>query len=210
MSAKGRGHDTEELEFYPTPTWVVEALLESDQLKIPGGTWIEPCAGAGNIIKAVNGYLERTGLGSSVRWLVNEINPAFKTHLNEILTEEDTLLPFGDFVHAPWPYDTKADVLIMNPPFSLTKQFIEAAFKRARTVLCVQRMNWFGSKGRAPWLRAHCPDVAALPDRASFRPDGQTDNCEYSWFIWPDSGKKRRRGSIFMLEPPKGGQQSLF
>lgn len=205
MSAKGRGRDTEEDEFYPTPRNVVLSLLESTLIDLPGGLWIEPCAGTGRIIATVNAFR------SDVSWRICEINDGFRPYLQMVHRPGiDIIEDFGDFVFREWPYP-KADVLIMNPPFSLTFKFVLAALDRARIVVCLQRQGWFGSVTRAPWLAQHCPDSFQLPWRPSFRPDGKTDNCEYCWFHWPENSHTgRREGRIAMLEKPQSGQQNLF
>ena len=204
MSAKGRkGTAVEENEFYPTPREVILALLE--QVPLPEGRWIEPCAGTGRIVSTVNDFR------SDVDWIMCEINSNFEPHLSRLTRgEKDIIAPFGDFVHRKWPYPM-AEVLIMNPPFSLTFQFVKAGLERARNVVCLQRQGWFGTSGRAPWLAQHCPDVFQLPWRPSFRPDGSTDSCEYCWFVWPsETLDGRRSGRIMMLDKPRSGQQSLF
>lgn len=203
MSAKGK-KEVELDEFYPTEPEAIEALLECDQLYLPVGTWIDPCAGTGRIVTTVNQFRD-------VNWIICELNDRFEQYLRPLVRDgRDTLLEYGDFVHRPWPYP-KADVLIMNPPFSLTMQFVIAALKRANYVVCLQRKNWFGSQMRSSWLQEHCPDDYTLPWRPSFRPDGSTDNCEYSWFVWPPgSNKGRRAGKVAMLKGPRGGQLSMF
>lgn len=203
-----------DFEFFPTEREVVYALMEANLfVDLPGGTWIEPCAGTGRIISAVNEHR------SDVHWLINEIDPRFNSFLRDVtrgwLGDDgepmDGLLPYGDFVHRDWPFE-KAEVLIMNPPFTLTQQFVIAAGYRAETVVCLQRQGWFGTQERAAWLQAHCPDVYQLPWRPSFRPDGKTDNCEYCWYIWPPGSLtgERRTGRISMLEKPASRQQTLF
>lgn len=203
MSAKGQ-KETELDEFYPTEPAAIEALLECDQLHLPGGTWIDPCAGTGRIVSTINQFRE-------VNWIICELNDRFESYLRPLVREDrDVLLTYGDFVHRQWPYP-QADVLIMNPPFSLTMQFVRAGLKRAHYVVCLQRKNWFGSQLRSSWLQAHCPDDYTLPWRPSFRPDGATDNCEYSWFVWPPgSAHGRRAGKVSMLREPKGGQLVMF
>ena len=65
--------------------------------------------------------------------------------------------------------------------------------------------------GRSTWLQQHCPDDYTLPWRPSFRNDGKTDNCEYSWFVWPPEAiRGRRSGKVSMLLEPTGGQLGLF
>jgi len=206
MSAKGRkGKQVEVNEFYPTPREVVVSLLESEFLSLPGGVWIEPCAGTGRIVSAVNEFR------NDVEWIVCELNESFDFHLSSLRRPGlDTIAPYGDFVHREWAYPM-ADVLIMNPPFSLTFQFVKAAMERARIVVCLQRQGWFGSVERSPWLAEHCPDSFQLPWRPSFRPDGGKDNCEYTWYHWPEgSTVGRREGRIAMLRKPVGGQCDLF
>ncbi len=197
MSSKGRKVDPENVnEFYPTPRDAIVPLMETSLVTLPGGVWIEPCAGSGAIVETVNYFR------SDVRWRLFEIDPRFEQTLCRITRHEiDRLAPIGDFLKmaVPWPGPwSKADVLIMNPPFNLTTQFVEAAFQCAGWVVMLQRSNWFGSKKRAPWFREHCPDLYTLPKRPSFTGSG-TDSCEYGWFVWPPDGKNRRTGTMGML-----------
>lgn len=206
MSATGRS-DTGDHgeEFHPTPVEAIVPLLETQLVTLPGGIWIEPCAGTGRIVRTVNEHR------SDVRWRLFELDPRVGQYLVPLVRPGvDKLAPWCDFVTRPWPAAWPlADVLIMNPPFSLTSQFVAAALARARWVVMLQRNNWFGSQDRAPWLRAHCPDQYTLPKRPSFRPDGGTDSCEYSWFVWPPDGRDRRSGTLAMLDSPNNGQREL-
>jgi hypothetical protein len=204
MDAKEKKDAVEEGEFFPTPREVVYALLESPLVELPGGQWIEPCAGTGRIISAIN------DIRTDIQWNVCELNLVFKRHLEGIMGSMDNLLPFGDFVHRTWDYP-KAKVLIMNPPFSLTMQFVQAAMERAEWVVCLQRQAWFGSQGRSDWLMKHCPDSHQLSWRPSFRPDGKVDNCDYTWYVWPPgSDAGRPQGVLSMLKRPNGGQLNLL
>ena len=204
MSAKGRGREVEENEFYPTDPECVWSLFESDALTLPGGTWIEPCAGTGAIISAVN------AVRNDVSWIACDINRNFKPYLQKVLRPQDHLEAFTDFVHRRWDWPM-ADVLIMNPPFSFTMDFVRTGLKRARIVVCLPPHAWFGSVGPAQWLEAHCPDSFQLPWRPSFRPDGKTDNCDYCWYHWPEgSVDGRESGTLRMLKKPQGQQMDLF
>lgn len=198
MSARGRkraeGPATEvaAFEFYPTPREAIIPLVASPLLTLPGGTWIDPCAGSGRIPSTVN------AMRADVAWLLVEINPDHRPALMTITRAADVLLPFGDFVHRPWSHD-RADVLIMNPPFSHALEFVQTGLARARTVAMLQRTNWIGPS-RAAWLRRHMPDVYQLAKRPSFTGDGSTDSVEYSWFVWPAGEHDRRWGRVAMLE----------
>lgn len=68
MSATGRGKRLGGPEdFYATPKWCVDRLL--DEWDPPGGTWVEPGAGSGSIIRAVNGRRH------DVHWNAFEVRP---------------------------------------------------------------------------------------------------------------------------------------
>lgn len=179
-------------EFYPTPRPAILSLLESPLIKLPGGTWLDPCAGTGRIPSTVNSYR------GDVSWLLCEIDTRHEGALRQLARPSvDELLPFGDFVIRDWDSPI-ADVCIMNPPFSHAQKFVEAAFDRARWVVMLQRTNWI-APARAAWLRQHAPDVYALDARPSFTGDGKTDAAEYSWFVWPPNGRNRRAGTCAML-----------
>ena len=203
MSSKGR-KVVETDEFYPTPRDAIEPIIVTDLLRLPGGTWIEPCAGTGSIIRTVN------DLRDDVSWIVCEINPRFDDHLRQLLRPTDTFLPYGDFVHRDWPYH-RADVMFFNPPFSLAMQFVQCGFERAHWVVMLQRKGWFGTGPRADFLRKYCPDDYTLSKRPSFRADGQTDSTDYCWYVWPPGNRERRVGQLALLDPPASSvQQSLF
>jgi hypothetical protein len=65
MSSTKRGRQRNAADNYPTPAWTVDRLFES--LPLPGGAWLEPSAGEGAIISAVN------DLRSDVRWCAVEL-----------------------------------------------------------------------------------------------------------------------------------------
>lgn len=219
MSSKGRKlQPKNDEEFFATPIWSIETFITSPLIKLPGGVWIEPCAGTGNIVKTINRF--RT----DIDWRLCELQERFRPDLEAIMRAGRDELTTGDFVNgignfangSIWDEEAPiADVLIMNPPFTLTMAFVEAAFRRARHVVCLQRKGFFGTQGRAEWLRTYCPDDYTLWKRASFRSDGQTDSTEYSWFHWPPDpfdrtgidARKRRVGQIAMLDKPPAQEQ---
>ena len=191
-------------EFYPTPAEAILPILETDLIALPGGVWIDPCAGTGRIVRTVNDVRD------DVRWLIVELDERFRPQLEALVRPgRDELLPFGDFIHRDWPFPT-ADVLVMNPPFEHAFDFARTALTRAHEVLMLQRQGWFGTKGRSAWLRQHCPNVLQLEERPSFTPDGATDSADYPWFHWPRGGHDRREGRVAVLAPPRAGQRDLF
>lgn len=204
MSAKGRKRkdapatEVAAFEFYPTPTEAILSIIESPLIDLPGGLWIDPCAGTGRIPRAVNGTRR------DVSWILVEIDERHRPALENLIAgrPSDVLLPFGDFVHRQWKASHFAEAMIFNPPFSHALDFVRAGFDRAGQLLMLQRLNWL-APARASWLRDHMPDVYVLPSRPSFTADGSTDAAEYAWFHWPFGSTCRRSGLVAMLDKPR-------
>lgn len=197
MSSKGRRTGETGHEFYPTPEYAITPLLDSDLLTLPSGVWVEPCVGTGNIVRAVNRHR------SDVTWHCVDIDERVAQYVPGATV--------ADFLEME-PLKVGADVLIMNPPFSLAIDFACRATTWARWVVMLQRLNWFGSQKRRAFLQSHAPDVYVLPKRPSFRPDGQTDSIEYAWFVWSPMNSTpvtRRTGRIAMLDMPRTEQTTI-
>lgn len=187
------GHD-----FYETPRWCVDRFLEDRACEMPqhNGLHMEPAAGQGAIVHAVDAYRARLQL-PPVAWLLEEIDPK---HLPALQARNmrlcDGSRDFLDVTYAPgWhPFD----VAITNPPFALAHAYIEKLFElQVPYIALLLRLNFLGTAGRATFLRRHPPDVFVLPDRASFV-GGTTDSIEYAWFVWKP-GVRRDCGEIRVL-----------
>lgn len=175
MSATGRGPRLGGPEdFYATPSWAVDRLLEA--WDPPGGLWVEPSAGNGAVVRAVNA--RRT----DVRWLAIEVRPEERQTLEDCSSE----VIIGDFL--TFDLEARRDepaVVIGNPPYALAQEFIERALDLYPNAFhaYLLRLNFAGSDERAPFLRRRVPSVYVLPDRPAFRNDG-SDNTEYAWFTF--------------------------
>lgn len=162
---------------YPTPSWCVRRLLEACPL--PGGVWLEPCAGEGAIIEAV-AQKQHDDHREQPSWAACEIRDV-TPHVRAFRWVTGSYLD-TDF--------SGADVIITNPPFSLAFEVMQKAVREAPVVALLLRLNLLGSgrkSGRSAWLREHTPDVYVLPDRPSFTGHG-TDAAEYAWFVWGGVG----------------------
>jgi len=177
MSSTNRGSKRVENDFYETPSWCVEAILPHLPL---GGVVLDPCAGKGAILRAAgkafhqfNGY---------------EINPLFEAIGFE---DEDTLYwvcldSLGEHI---WQ---RADVVLMNPPFSKKVEFVERSIKeqspRHGTTCALLPISFLGSQKRREFVIANPCDVYVMSDRPSFglNKAGKkgTDSCYYAWFVW--------------------------
>lgn len=175
MSATNRGSERCKDDAYYTPEWAVRALLQT--VELPGGLWLEPACGTGNIIRAVEDL--RPG---RQQWDANDINPdSSMACLREFPHSTIRQVYNGDYLQTP-PAATYS-VAITNPPYSLALEFVQQAQRQASIVVMLLRLNWLGSKKRAEFLRGRMPNVYVLPKRPSFS-EGATDSCEYGWFVW--------------------------
>lgn len=148
---------------YPTPLGVVDSLVAQLVLR-PMDKFLEPCKGEGNIYNKIKLY------GPQKYWA-------------ELSEGVDYLTT--DF--------SKMDVIITNPPFSLTEEFLEKSFSELApdgTLCYLQRVNFLGSMGRVIfWEKLGFPQkTPVIVPRPRFV-NGKSDSCEYMWMIW-DKGNR--------------------
>jgi hypothetical protein len=186
ISSTNRGSQRSEADQYLTPPWCVTSLLEGSRdslnlLQYAGARWVEPAAGEGNIVRAVNQFFEKNGCRLP-QWTMVELRPECENPLGKLLLPGDEVV-IRDF---PEEYvsNDRFTVAITNPPFRLARDFIEKARRMADVVIMLLRLNFLGSSWRNQFMRANTPDVYVLPDRPSFRGDGQCDSIEYGWFVF--------------------------
>lgn len=175
MSATNRGAVRNEADFYPTPAWCVDRLLERCQPE--PGNWLEPAIGGGDIVNAVRKWDELNG----IIWHGIDINLADRSFA---WVERGV-----DFLkwRAPGHFET----IITNPPYSLAAEFVSKSLPIADWVVMLLRLNFLGSAKRRTLFANEMPDIYVLPNRPSFTGKG-TDATEYAWFVW---GPERRRTS---------------
>jgi hypothetical protein len=184
VSATNRGAERISNDAYPTPSWCVRRLLDACPLQY--GVWLEPCAGDGAIIDAVESVedenQEKHGRRGRILWHGCEIRPEVQSHPSCVSWH------MGSYLDQPFE---GADVIITNPPFDLSFEIAQKAITEAPAVALLLRLNWLGSgtrSGRSAWLRKYTPDVYVLPNRPSFVQNAKgawaTDATEYAWFVW--------------------------
>lgn len=194
MSAPRRADD-----FYETPKFCVDRLL--DRLWLPSGHWLEPSAGSGAIIRAVNAHLHYQPLHGRPRvtWEAVELNDFYEEALDPLC---GTALTIGaNFLDPGFFPDNAFATVIGNPPYSLAEAFVRACLPLSPHVVMLLRLNFLESKSRASFFAAEMPDVYVLPNRPSFTGKG-TDRTGYGWFHWgPDRGRKSGRVEVLAEMP---------
>jgi hypothetical protein len=203
VSAAGRSSGRVEHDAYGTPAWCVHRCLEYAAL--PGGRWLESCAGDGNIIRAVNDVRQ------DVRWSAIEIRPDCE---KELLSLTPRVL-IGNFLAQAKLLESESafDVLITNPPYTDALEVIEAGLKIAKNVCVLLRLGILETKKRALFFHENMPvSTLVLPNRPSFmtktRVDKKTnsvkktttDAAAYAWFVFkPNVGEEKRRTGTSMV-----------
>src|SRR6185436_16791253 len=113
MSATGRGErlDKSGNDYYGTPHWCVDRFLEKIQL--PSGLWVEPGAGKGNIIRAVN------SIRNDIDWIAIERD-------RELVPAGDNIISllYDDFLTGKVIPSDEVKVVIGNPPYNQAIDFI--------------------------------------------------------------------------------------
>ena len=113
-------------EDYPTPRWCVDRLLE--RVDLPGGEWLEPCAGHGAIVRRI------LDLRGDVIMRANDIQPGNASKLHAagarvVHTRDASKWGWrqrpasGRLVHPNAPQPNWAhwdvDLVITNPPYTM-------------------------------------------------------------------------------------------
>lgn len=155
MSVTGHSSVRDPDDFYETPAWAIEALL--NRLVVPDGARIlEPGCGTGAILKVLRQRCPTAHLTGV------ELHPGraerSRPHCDAILAADFLSLD------VPHPFDFS----IGNPPFSLAPEFITKSLASARVTCLLLRLNYLGSEKRSAFHRAHPADIEVFPRRPSF------------------------------------------
>lgn len=147
---------------YPTPAWCVRRLLEACPL--PGGVWLEPCAGEGAIIRAVRDWRLSESLPAAHR-LFNE--PIFwgACEVRDVPALDGVAWHYGSYLDVSY---SNADVIISNPPFSLAERIVKKALTEAPWVAMLLSLLFVKCAKRAAWLRECPPDRYDIPQPVTF------------------------------------------
>lgn len=196
MTATGRSEARIPNDFYGTPSYTVHRLLE--RLDLPGGAWLEPSAGAGNIIRAVN------AVRRDVKWTAVEHGEATR---DALLDTGATVFSSTNFLG--WAPLRRFSVCLMNPPFKNALAHVQHAMTMADVVVALLRMNWLCSEDRHAWMSANTPDLYVLPQRPSFTGVG-VDSTEYAWMVWGRGGRRLEMLALTDLSQRNADREELI
>lgn len=192
MSTTGRGSERREADFYPTPGWVTERLLQN--VALPGGMWLEPSAGEGHIIRAAD--------RGDVTWTAVELRDGCAPVLRPMCQHLVTM----DFLGWIPRNGGRFDLALGNPPYLQAREHLSHALTFCDQVIFLLSVGFLASKERRGFFEKHgAPDVYVLPDRPSFT-DGGTDSTTYAWMRW--RADRTQEGRVSILYDKR--QASLF
>ncbi len=180
-STNRKGSQRKDADFYITPPWTVHRLLE--RIDLPGGRWLEPCAGDGTLIRAIN---EKR---PDVSWSAGELREEMRSSLEDAYEEQ---LRMGDFLEtelSDWSnVGDPFDVIVTNPPYSLAMPFVKKCMSMSKLTVMLLRLNFWGSETRQSFMLNYPPDTYVLPNRPVFALNQHgkpgVDSPEYAWFVF--------------------------
>jgi hypothetical protein len=191
MSSTNRGGTRNDNDLYETPGWCVDRLME--KITLPGGNWLEPGSGSGNIIRAVNTHRQ------DIRWTAVEKYVLRPERLQAAVGPQG-VIEHHSFLE--WQPFGRYRVAMGNPPYSRAMEFILRSRLAADHVVMLLRLNFLGSEARQDFLQRCPPDIYVLPNRPSFT-GGKTDSTEYAWFHWPPQDRPAGLIQVLNTTPKK-------
>lgn len=163
-------------DYYATPEWIVREFLESfDDMQydidLSKMRILDPSAGG------------CANYGASYPTVFRE---CYANYIDTMDIREDSHAEkVCDYLTSPV---SDYDMIITNPPFSLSVQFAEKAISEVHDggyVILLQRLNWLGSKKRKKfWDSMPLKTVAVHHRRPSFKGTSGTDSIEYAHFVF--------------------------
>lgn len=197
MSSTNRGTVRNERDFYITPAWCVDRLLDAMGDELPfyladEFVWLEPCVGDGAIVRAVDAWAERHA-HTPPTWVLNDIAPQLPS---------DVPCFRRDYAHPDTTFRKyKPQVAITNPPFSSCDDIVAGMLADADDVLVLQRLAWLAGDARARFWATTPFNVYVLPNRPSFTSNGKTDSTDYAWFHFARRGHTMGRIAVLASTP---------
>lgn len=166
-------NDSNNSDWFPTPTWATEALLEQEKFS-NFHTFLEPCCGDGAISKV----LEEHGYN---------------------VTSSDKYDRGYGTIRDAFDIEESYDVIVTNPPFALAEELFHHFKHNFNFKLCfLLRLAFLEGANRYETIfRDNPPNfVHVFSERLSMYPAGQQGvkgggTTSYAWFVWDAFGDER-------------------
>lgn len=182
MSATNRGMKRNKYDFYSTPEYVTENILNNIDLSKYGCNVLEPSAGNGNICRVFKNFYPDKNI-TAVELREEEM---------QNLKQCSDKAVIGDYLSID--IGCKYDIIIGNPPYSKAIEFVNKSLQLLNEngiLIFLLRTAFLESKSRYNfWQVNKLSGLYTLSKRPSFTGKG-TDATSYSWFVWDKSTSKQ-------------------
>jgi hypothetical protein len=183
-------------DFYPTPTWATEHLLDALPFLLGKGIVLEPCCGALDIVRPIEQRNRAI--------FTCDIDGQHAPDLVADMTRRDSWDAAVQII------GTNPDWVVTNPPFNAAHHILPLALEYAtQGVIALLRLSYQEPcDNRAEWLwqNQDRQSILYLPRRVSFTGDGATDNVATAWFVW---GKHQRIAPSYIYPAVDTSQLTL-
>ena len=183
-----RNHkERDALDYYSTPTEEVRNILNIMNLDFNNKTILEPSAGAGHMLLALEDYvcLDYPAKPTQVK----------ATDIQERGNVSNFIIETGkefDFLSDDYPYTEGIDYIIMNPPYSVIEPFVMKSLGIAnKGILMLGRLQFLEGQGRYENILKDFPPTTTYVyvDRIACFKNGDTSIKQasaqaYAWFWW--------------------------
>lgn len=183
MSGSQKRYD-ETGDFFETPP---EAVLAIAPFLPSGRDVLDPAAGKGSILKTLRDF---DLVPKALELRAIELNPVYAADCKTA----GFATMVGDALELDW---VKPDLVVMNPPYHLSRKFVERALamrKRGGYVFALLRQGFSAGGGRRAFHVKHPSDMRILPLRPSFERSVRCANfdvCGTAWRISIDAERPR-------------------
>jgi hypothetical protein len=183
-------------DFYPTPSWGTECMIDALPFPINPGIILEPCCGARDIVRVVE--------QGNPAVFTCDIDPKHQPDLVADMTMRES------WDEAIERIGCNPDWVITNPPFNAAHHILPLALEYStKGVIALLRLSYSEPcENRSRWLydNQDRQSILYLPRRISFTGDGATDNVATAWFAW---GKTERLAPPFIYPRVEVEQMGL-
>jgi len=179
-----------DVELYPTPSWITNALLDVEEFDKEWSIW-EPACGNGAIMEV----LEKRGYDDVYG------SDLYDFGVGDVGIDFLSLSKKKQYVNA----------IITNPPFSLAEQFVHKALEYAtRKVAMLLRLAFLEGQGRYKRMfKERCPPtrVHVFSQRVTMYPLGTerkgAATSAIAWFVWErgEDGKLPMKSELRWISP---------
>ena len=182
---KKNNKEREEKDYYSTPTDEVYNILNELDYDFTDRIILEPCVGGGHMAKGIEKYLEANAQTPCALVASDVQNRGFTSDTWQCFYGDEY-----DFLKDGYPIDA-ADIVIMNPPYSILEPFLIRALEIAKEKLIVLcRMQVLEGEGRYEKIFINNPptEIYQYVDRIQCwkngeKPEGSSAQG-YCWVVW--------------------------